>query len=135
MTRAEILKEVVKEIEAALNDEEGIVSHQRRLAFSLSSGAVTLIEEYLSKKNVLKPGIKINHRWFKKEKENIKKILEKKITFPITELDELDWLIENVHEIEKDRDLLAYGNNVHEDKLKEKINIFLEIKGRIKNES
>ncbi len=36
----EVLKEVLDEIDSALNDKSGLLSHQRRLAFSISLGAV-----------------------------------------------------------------------------------------------
>ena len=39
----EILKEVLDEIETALKDKRGLLAHQRRLAFSLSLGAETLL--------------------------------------------------------------------------------------------
>ena len=42
----EIIKEVMDEIDSALKDPNGINSHQRRIAFSLSLGVVFLIEEY-----------------------------------------------------------------------------------------
>ena len=45
----ETLKEVLDEIETALKDVRGRVSHQRRLAFSLSLGVVNLIELYFHK--------------------------------------------------------------------------------------
>ena len=47
--KKEIIEEVLDEIDSALKDPKGIVSHQRRLAFSLSLGVVYLIEKYLTK--------------------------------------------------------------------------------------
>ncbi|MEK6933886.1 MAG: hypothetical protein AABW75_03355 [Nanoarchaeota archaeon] len=80
---AKIIEEVNDEIEASLKDQKGIVAHQRRLTFSFSLGVVALIEDYLEKKRVLKQGAKINHRWFKKNKENVKKFIANQITSPV----------------------------------------------------
>ena len=43
----QIIDEVMDEINSSLNDSKGIVSHQRRLAFSLSLGTSVLLEDYL----------------------------------------------------------------------------------------
>jgi len=130
----EIMEEVLDEIESALKDPKGITSHQRRLSFSLSLGIVSLIEYYLNKLNVLKSGAKIDHRWFKKKKENVKKLVEKQITVPIENIDKLDELLDKAYKIEKERNELAYGKKVSEEKLKEKINLFLELKKVIEND-
>ncbi len=70
-----IIDEVMDEINTSLEDPRGIVTHQRRIAFSLSVGTVTLLEYYLDKKQILKPGGKINHLWLKKKKENANKLI------------------------------------------------------------
>ena len=72
----EIIEEVLDEIESTLNDSRGMYIHQRRIALSLSLGSVALIENYLNRLGVLKPGYQINHQWFKKKKENVKKIID-----------------------------------------------------------
>jgi hypothetical protein len=127
----EIIKEVLDEIAVALEDSKGIVFHQRRLAFSLSLGAVTLIEIYLEKKNVLKQGGKINHLWLKKNKENAKKLISSQITSPIENLKEIDKLSELAFEIEHKRNELAYGPLASEKILREKIDLFLEMKREV----
>ena len=68
----EVLKEIEEEIESALKDERGLLSHQRRLAFSLSLGMANIIELYFHKLDIIKEGSKINHLWFKKKKDKIK---------------------------------------------------------------
>ena len=45
----ECLKEVADEINIALNDARGIISHQRRIALMLSIGVCELIELYFHK--------------------------------------------------------------------------------------
>ena len=129
-----IIEEVNDEIESALKDPKGIIAHQRRLTFSFSLGVVALIEDYLEKKRVLKQGAKINHRWFKKNKENVKKFISNQITSPIEEIKELDEILDITYKIEHDRDLLAYGKPSNEKTLKEKIDIFLSLKRRIEND-
>jgi|SRR3989339_413067 len=129
----QIIDEVMDEINSSLNDAKGIVSHQRRLAFSLSLGTATLLEEYLTSKNVLKPGVRINHLWLKKSKENFKELLKNKLTTPIENIENLDSIVEKAGAIEKERDKLAYGKQIPEKDLTEKINIFLELKKEVEN--
>jgi len=129
----EIIKEILDEIESSLKDPKGIKSHQRRLAFSLSLGSITLLEIYLKKLNVLKLGMKINHQWFKKKKENVKEILSKYVTSPMNKLSDIDEVLSIIYEIERERNELAYGKIASEEKLREKINLFLELKKRVEN--
>ena len=57
----EIIKEVLDEIESALKDNRGLVSHQRRLIFSITLGAANLLELYFHKLNIIKEGSIVNH--------------------------------------------------------------------------
>ncbi|MEK6823961.1 MAG: hypothetical protein AABY06_02900 [Nanoarchaeota archaeon] len=127
----EIIKEVLDEINSALKDPRGLKTHQRRLAFSLSLGCVNLIEEYLIKKDVLKSGAKINHLWFKKKPENVKKLISNQIVCPVENISNLDNLLKIVYEIEKERNELAYGKIVSEGFLGEQINLFLDLKKEV----
>jgi len=129
-----ILEEAMDEIEASLQDPKGIILHQSRLAFSLSAGAVALLENYLEKLNILKSGAKINHLWFKKKKENIQEILSNQITSQVEKIPEINEILNYIFNIEKDRNELAYGKRVSEENLKEKINIFLKLKELIEND-
>ncbi len=129
-----IIEEVLDEIKSALKDSKGITAHQRRLAFSISLGVVTLLEDYLNKINVLKQGAKINHLWLKKKKENVKKLISKQITCPVENIKNLDLLLDLAHKLEKERNELAYGKIVSESILKEKINLFLNLKNQIEND-
>ncbi len=128
--KQDIIKEVLDEIEASLKDPNGVVSHQRRLAFALSLGASSLLEGYLEKKKILKPGAKINHQWLKKKKENVKKLISTQ-TVSILEHKEIDKILDLAYDIEKDRNELSYGKPASEDTLKEKIDIFLKLKKEI----
>ena len=129
-----IIKEVLDEIESSLKDPNGIVSHQRRLAFSLSIGVVYIIEFYLKKENVFKSGGKINHLWLKKKKDNAKKLISNQITSPIEKLDKIDKILDYAYSIEKDRNEIAYGKTASEKLLNEKINLFLELKKEVEND-
>ena len=124
-----ILDEVLDEIEAALKDLRGTVAHQRRLAFALSLGAITLIESYLSEKEIL-----INHGWFKKKKENVKNLISKSLISPIENLENIDSILDKIFILESERNEIAYGKSVSEEKLKEKINLFFELKKEIEDE-
>ena len=128
----EILKEVLDEIESALKDNRGLVSHQRRLAFSLSLGSVNLIEIYLRTLDVMKEGSKINHMWFKRKNDTIKDYMQKQITVPLRSVADIDKIIEIAFKIEEKRDDLAYGAPSTEKLLQEKINLFFELKKVVK---
>jgi len=129
-----ILDEVLDEIETSLKDPKGAIAHQRRLAFALSLGAVALIENYLISKNVLKKGAKINHRWFKKKRENAKNLISRHLISSIDNLDRIDSILDKTFDLENGRNEIAYGKPVSEDKLKEKINLFFELKKEVENE-
>ncbi len=129
----EILTEVLDEINSALNGSEGIVKHQRRLSFSLSLGVMTLIEVYLDKLGVLKSGAKINHLWLKKKKENTKKLISNQIISQIEDIKDLDKFLDIANSIEKERNKLAYGKNISEKILRDKINLFLKLKEDVEN--
>jgi len=128
----EVLNEVLDEIESALNDERGLVSHQRRLAFSLSLGAITILEIYFHKLDVLKESSKINHIWFKRKKETIFEYLSNQIVSPIKNIENLDKIVDLITKIEEKRDDLAYGSPSSEGVLQEKINLFFELKKLVK---
>ncbi len=122
------LREVLEEIETALRDPRGLIAHQRRLAFSVSLGASLLVELYFHKKEVLKPGGKINHLWFRKQEKTILETLQHQITSPIKSLPQIDIIIELAKKIEEKRDDLAYGTPAEEKVLQEKIKLFLRLK-------
>lgn len=128
------MREVADEIDSALKDGKGILSHQRRLAFSLSLGVVLLIEQYLTKKNVLKSGAKINHLWLKKKKENVLPLIERQIVCPIKNVEAIGEFLDIAYKIEKERNELAYGKKATEEDLREKINLFLELKKKVEND-
>jgi hypothetical protein len=125
------IEEVVDEINSALEDSRGIESHQRRLAFSLSLGSVSLIEVYLYKKNVLKSGGKIDHRWLKKKRENVKNLIANQITCSIEDLEKIDEILDIVYKIESERNKLVYGPPVSEKILRAQIELFLRLRKKV----
>ena len=124
----EILNEVLEEIEQALKDVRGLVSHQRRLAFSLSLGSIVLLELYLHKLGVIKAGSKINHLWFKRKKESIFEQLQNQVSVPVESIKNIENIVDIVVRIEEKRDELAYGASSFNELLQEKINLFFELK-------
>ena len=128
----ETIKEVLDEIESALEDKRGLLSHQRRLAFSLSLGTVNLLELHFHNLNIIKEGSKIDHRWFKKKKETILEHIQKQITSPVNSIEKIDKIIDLISKIELKRDDLAYGAPTTESILQEKINLFFELKEMLK---
>ena len=133
LTNPTIVEEALDEISAALQDSKGISAHQRRLAFVLSAGSVALLEQFLQKRAVYKTGSRINHQWLKKKKENVKIVLSRQITCPIEKISELDRFLESAYAIEKERNQLAYGKPVSEEKLKELIQLFLNFKEEVEH--
>lgn len=129
---AEILNEVLDEIETALKDKRGLIAHQRRLAFSLSLGVANLIEIYFHELDIIKEGAKINHLWFKKKKENVMGQLQKQMTSPVSSVKNINKIIDIAIKTEEKRDDLAYGAPSTEKILQEKISMFFELKEIIK---
>lgn len=128
----EVLKEVLDEIDSALNDKNGLLNHQRRLAFSLSLGAVNLLELHFHNLNVMKEGSMIDHTWFKRNKKNVLEKLGKQITSPISTIENIDNIVDIIREVEEKRDDLAYGAPATENILQNKINLFFKLKKILK---
>lgn len=128
----EILKEVLEEIETAVKDSRGLAAHQRRLAFVISLGATTLLELYFHQLKIIKEGAKINHLWLRKKKETIKESLQKQIISPIDMIENIEAILDLAISLEEKRDDLAYGAIAEEKILKEKVNLFFQLKVMVK---
>lgn len=123
----ESLHEVLDEVESALNDSRGINTHQRRLALMLSLGFCELIEIYFHWLQILKPGSRIKHDWFRQKR--IKEKLEQQVTAPLSGLAGIDEIISLAVQLEESRDDLAYGSPVNEEEfLRSRINLFLKLR-------
>lgn len=126
----ESLKEVLDEINSALEDPRGINAHQRRLALMFSLGICDLMELYFHRLGVIKSGARLKHDWFRQIR--IKEKLEQQITCPIQSLQKVEEMITIAVEIEESRDDLAYGAPVkQEELLMKKINQFMDLKNLI----
>ena len=129
----ESLEEVLDEIHSALEDPNGLKSHQRRLAMMLSLGASELIEIYFHKLDIMKPGARVKHNWIKKKEPHQK--LKNQITGDIKEINKLGLILEKARVIERSRNDIAYGSPVEdEDTIKKKIDLFFNIKDIIEDE-
>lgn len=127
------LKEVLSEIESALEDTRGLASHQRRLAAMLSLGICELVEIYFHKLGIMKEGARIKHGLFRKN--NMEELLSNQITAPLDSTKSIGRILEIVVDIEESRDDMLYGSPLNEEELlKEKIDEFLDMKKLIENE-
>ncbi len=127
------IDEVLDEINSALKDVKGIASHQKRIGFCVSLGTIYLVEFYLRRLNVFKPGGKIDHRWLKKKKENAKKHISTQITCPIEELFVLDNILNIAYKIESDRNKMVYGKEIGEKELRHCIDLFFKLKKEVED--
>lgn len=126
----ESLKEVIDEIKAALRDPGGLTKHQRRLAVMLSIGITDLVEIYFHRLGIMKGGARIKHNWFRKK--NLVEKLENQVISPLDNVENLEKIIKICRRIEESRDDLAYGSPLSDEEfLKEKIDLFLELKSLI----
>ncbi|MBL7206774.1 MAG: hypothetical protein ISS36_04210 [Candidatus Aenigmarchaeota archaeon] len=123
----EALREVEDEINSSLEDPDGLIKHQRRLAFMISMGIAELIEIYFHRLDIMKEGSRIKHEWLKKK--SIKDILSNQIVKPINSVECIDKIFSISKEIEDKRNDLAYSSPLEEeDILKEEINQYFQIK-------
>ena len=130
----EVLKEVEDEISTSLEDPEGLIKHQRRLAFMISLGISELVELYFHKLGIIKEGSRIKHEWFKKK--SIKEILSNQIVKPIDSVKSIEKILLISKNIEDKRNDLAYSSPVEEESiLKEEIRCYFEIKKIIESET
>lgn len=128
----EAIKETLDTINSALEDEEGLIKYQRRIALMISLGIAELVELYFHKLNIIKEGARLKHDWFKKR--DIKKILSNQITTHIENVSNIDIILEICKKIEDKRNDLAYSSPIEEDEiLREEISSFLEIKKLIED--
>lgn len=124
----EALREVEITIKEAL-ESGNILAYQRRLISMLSLGTQQLIEIYLHKLEVIKPGTQVKHEWFRMDRRNLRIRLSSILTTEIRKVPGLDEILEFAKVIEEDRNELIYGSPLDDDEiLREKIDAFLEIK-------
>ena len=124
----EALREVMATIDEALSNKN-ILQYQRRLIALLSIGLQHIIEIYLHRLKVINPGAQIKHNWFAQGERNIRLKFAAILTKPYDRIPEIHEIISLARNIEMDRNDILYGSPlVDDEKLKEKIDCFLEIK-------
>ena len=121
------LNEVIDTIDESLKGN--MLNYQRRLMFMISIGSQHLLELYLHRLHVIKPGAQIKHEWFKLNDKNIKSRLSLIITKKFDEIPNINEILSLARSIEKDRNDIVYGAPLKDDViLRDKIDHFLEIK-------
>lgn len=104
---------------------KGIKNSQRIIGVHASRAIVDLLAVYLLKRNLISPGLQLNHRWFKS-----KNILEK-----LPEFDNKKEICEDMIKLELLCEDLTYGSPKPEEKIKETITLFNKIESILKNET
>ena len=125
---ADAIKETMRTIDEALKGKN-ILDFQRRLASMLSVGLQHLVELYLHRLYVIKPGAFVKHEWFLMGDKNLKAKFSAILTQPYEEIENINEIASLARDIEGDRNELLYGSPIgDENRLKEKIGSFLETK-------
>ena len=128
----EALEEVYETINDALNDPNGLLKHQRRVASMTSLGMQHLVEIHFHKLNIMKPGAHVKHEWFRMGEKNLRAKLSSILTESLGSVKKIAEIIPMAYQIESDRNEIMYGAPLNDDsKLREKIDTFLEIKNLI----
>ena len=104
---------------------KGIKNSQRVIGTHSSRAMVDLLAVYLLKRNLISPGLQLNHRWFKSEK-----ILEK-----LPEFENKKEICKDMIKLELLCEDLTYGSPKPEEKIKEAIVLFNKIEQRLKDEA
>ena len=104
---------------------KGIKNSQRVIGTHASRAMVDLLAVHLLKRNLISPGLQLNHRWFKSEK-----ILEK-----LPEFENKKEICEDMIKLELLCEDLTYGSPKTEEKIKEAIFLFNKIELRLKDEA
>jgi hypothetical protein len=125
---SDALREVMKTIDDALKSSN-ILEHKRRLTSMLSIGVQHIVELYLHRLNVIKPGAQVKHEWFRLGDNNIIIKFNGITTKPYDNIRHLSEMTALANKIEINRNEMLYGSpRVTKDMLLEKIDYFLEIK-------
>jgi hypothetical protein len=125
---------VEDEIASAMDDPDGLVNHQRRLAFMISLGVSELVEIYFHKLGIIKEGSRIKHEWFKKN--SIAEILSNQIVKPIEDVRRMGEILSISKDIESARNDLAYSSPIEEEgMLRDEISMYFKVKEIIEEET
>ena len=106
----EVIKECV---------EKGVQERQRTIGFSISAGAVDLLEAFLHKKQLLNPGSIIKHEWFSSTRR-----VNERINFDFPDKEKI---INLIIQIEEKRNIFCYGKPQPEKLIEKIIEKFYEL--------
>jgi len=126
------IKEHKKNFEQFMSDihekirAELLVERQKIIAFNTSEASTNLVEYFLHKKNIVQDGFRLNHNYFVSEKR-----AKRYLDFDFPKKEELIKLMVNQEEF---RNLLCYGKEKEQEKVREAIDNLNEIIEMIKNE-
>ena len=101
---------------------KGLKESQRIIGTHASRGIVDLLAVYLLKRNLIDPGVQLNHRWFKSDK-----ILER-----LPEFDNKKEIVLRMIELELLCEDLTYGSPKAELQIKKAVEIFRELEEKLK---
>lgn len=102
---------------------KGIKNSQRIIGTHASRATVDLLAVYLLKRNLISPGLQLNHRWFKS-----KNILKR-----LPDFENKKEICEDMIKLELLCEDLTYGSPKTEEKIKEAIILFNKIESILKN--
>ncbi|MBU3912576.1 MAG: hypothetical protein KKE50_00640 [Nanoarchaeota archaeon] len=102
---------------------KGIENSQRIIGLHASRAIIDLLSAYLLKRNLIDPGVQINHRWFK----------SKKVTEHLPDFPNKEKIISLMIELELVCEDLTYGSPKPEEKIKEAIFLFNKLEGELKD--
>ena len=102
---------------------KGLEKSQRIIGTHASRAIVDLLAVSLLKKNLIDPGIQINHRWFKS-----KKAIDK-----LPDFDNKEKIVSEMIKLELLCEDLTYGSPKPEAKIKEAIKLFKNLENMLKN--
>ena len=106
--------------------QKDVIKRQRTIAFNISVTVAEMLELYLHKNNLINPGTMIKHEMF----NSIQRVQE----FLNFEFNNKEKIIELYNKIEKLRNILCYGKPQQEEKIKEMIELFNEVKNIFEKE-
>ncbi|MBI4451761.1 hypothetical protein HY642_07340 [Candidatus Woesearchaeota archaeon] len=120
------------EVSATISDAlaaQDLLGHQRRLMAMLSLGTQHIIELYLHRLAVMKPGAQLKHEWFKLSEPRLHERLSSALTKPWNDVSRSAEIATLARKLELERNDIVYGAPLPNDlPLREHIDRFLEIK-------
>lgn len=102
---------------------KGLKDSQRVIGLHASRAIIDLLSAYLLKRNLIDPGMQINHRWFKS-----KRVMEK-----LPDFEKKEKIVSLIIKLELLCEDLTYGSPKPEEKIREAIVLFNKIEAELVN--